>query len=182
MDVNVLIVGDGPAGLSAALFLAKAGCGVTVFGDEESSLEHAHLYNYLGIPSMAGTEFRTIALEQVARFGASLTGTRAATAEATAEGFRVEDTDGNTADGQYLVLAEGRKPEIAEALGVAAGSGGLTVDSAGRTSVDGVYAAGRATRLGRSQAIISAGDGARTALDILERETGKPFQDWDTPD
>ena len=87
MDTSVLIVGDGPAGLSAALFLAKAGCGVTVYGDEESSLQHAHLYNYLGIPSMSGTDFRTVALDQVAGFGAHLTGSRAATVEATSDGL-----------------------------------------------------------------------------------------------
>ena len=40
---------------------------------------------------------------------------------------------------------------------------------------------GRSTRPGRSQAIISAGDGARAALDILAREAGKDVQDWDTP-
>jgi hypothetical protein len=33
----------------------------------------------------------------------------------------------------------------------------------------------------RSQAIISAGDGARAALDILSREAGKDVRDWDSP-
>jgi hypothetical protein len=40
---------------------------------------------------------------------------------------------------------------------------------------------GRSARPGRSQAIISAGDGARAALDILAREAGKDVQDWDRP-
>jgi hypothetical protein len=33
----------------------------------------------------------------------------------------------------------------------------------------------------RSQAVISAGDGAKAALDILSRAAGKDVQDWDSP-
>jgi hypothetical protein len=40
---------------------------------------------------------------------------------------------------------------------------------------------GRATRVTRSQAIISAGEGAASALDILSTIHGKEFNDFDTP-
>ncbi len=45
----------------------------------------------------------------------------------------------------------------------------------------GVYVVGRSSRPGRSQAIISAGDGAAAAIDILTRENGKTFVDWEEP-
>ncbi len=61
------------------------------------------------------------------------------------------------------------------------GDGGFDVDRDGRSSLDGVYVVGRSVRPTRSQAIISAGDGAAAALDILAREAGKDVQDWDTP-
>jgi thioredoxin reductase (NADPH) len=42
-----------------------------------------------------------------------------------------------------------------------------------------VYAIGRLARPTKSQAIISAGDGAKAAIDILSKLAGKPVQDWD---
>ncbi len=44
-----------------------------------------------------------------------------------------------------------------------------------------MYVVGRSARPGRSQAIISAGDGAAAAIDILSREQGKDVLDWDQP-
>jgi thioredoxin reductase (NADPH) len=38
---HVLIVGDGPAGLSAALFLAKRGMQVTVLGKDRTDMHRA---------------------------------------------------------------------------------------------------------------------------------------------
>jgi len=55
---DVLIVGDGPAGLSAALFLAKNDMSVTVFGQDTTPMHKAMLYNYLGIPEMTGSDFQ----------------------------------------------------------------------------------------------------------------------------
>jgi thioredoxin reductase (NADPH) len=47
--------------------------------------------------------------------------------------------------------------------------------------VPGVYVVGRLARPGRSQAIISAGDGASAAIDILSKEKGEDVTDWDSP-
>ncbi|MEO0814813.1 MAG: thioredoxin reductase, partial [Myxococcota bacterium] len=58
---------------------------------------------------------------------------------------------------------------------------GVEVDGNGMTSVEGVYAVGRLVRPGRSQAVISAGDGAAAAIDILSRDGGKNYLDWDSP-
>ena len=55
------IVGDGPGGLSAALFLAKAGHDVTVYGRDATAMNYAYLYNYLGFPEISGTEFQRAA-------------------------------------------------------------------------------------------------------------------------
>ena len=51
---DVLIIGDGPGGLSAALFLAKNDMNVTVFGQNKTLMHDAMLYNYLGIPQITG--------------------------------------------------------------------------------------------------------------------------------
>jgi len=49
------------------------------------------------------------------------------------------------------------------------------------TSVDDAYATGAMGRAEERQAIISAGDGAAAALNILTKEKGEHFHDFDVP-
>lgn len=177
---KVIIVGDGPGGLSAALFLAKNGHEVEVFGQDETAMNYAQLHNYLGIPEISGTEFQRIARGQAESFGAGLIDERVSGAT-VGDGFSVEAESG-THRSDYLILTEGKNPEIARSLGVDQDAmGTITVDSEYRSSIDKLYVLGRSVRPTRSQAIISAGAGAVAALDILACEEGKDVQDWDSP-
>ncbi len=175
------IVGDGPGGLSAALFLAKAGHDVTVYGEDRTAMHYAYLYNYLGIPEIAGTSFQTIARRQVAGFGGKLVDAHVSGVEASDAGFLLTVDGGPSQRVDFLILTEGKKAPLAESLGLGDAEEGIPVDRNGRSSMDGVYVVGRSVRPTRSQAIISAGDGAAAALDILARIEGKDVQDWDTP-
>lgn len=177
---KVNIVGDGPGGLSAALFLAKGGHEVAVYGQDKTAMHFAHLYNYLGVPEIAGSDFQRIARDQVAAFGARLVDEEV-TGVAVGDGFTVTtDVGDNQAD--YLILTEGKSPELAHSLGLDVDeTGAIVVDADYMSSSDRLYVVGRAVRPTRSQAIISAGAGAVAALDILARESGKDIQDWDTP-
>jgi len=69
---RVIIVGDGPGGLSAALFLAKNDHEVHVYGRNETAMHFAHLHNYLGAPDISGTAFQESARSQVSAHGAEL--------------------------------------------------------------------------------------------------------------
>ncbi|CAN5797646.1 NAD(P)/FAD-dependent oxidoreductase [soil metagenome] len=178
---KVIIVGDGPGGLSAALFLAKNGHDVVVYGQDETAVNFAYLCNYLGISEISGTEFQRVARSQVLAHGGRLVEEAVAAVEAVEGGFVVQ-SDSGRAEAQYLVLTEGKEPTLARSLSLEEdGDGRIVVDSEMRASLDGVYVVGRSIRPTRSQAIISAGDGARAALDILAHESGKDVQDWDTP-
>ena len=178
---TISIIGDGPGGLSAALFLAKNGHEVTVFGDDETAMHYAYLHNYLGVPEVAGSEFQQVARRQVEAHGATIREERVTAATILADSLVVTLSDGTTFESDYLVLSEGKRPELAESLGAAIENGAVVVDRDQRTSLPRVYAVGRSTRPTRSQAIISAGAGAAAALDILAREAGEDIQDWDTP-
>ncbi len=177
---RIVVVGDGPGGLSAALFLAKKGMTVTVFGKNETALHYALLYNYLGIPEVAGPEFARVAREQVSHFGAVLAGQNITRIEKTADGFVCTTEDGTTHSSEFVVLAEGKGLKLARTLGLAETDAGVQVDRDGRTAVDGLYAVGRMTRRTRSQTVISAGEGAAAALDILSRVAGKDVNDFDS--
>lgn len=175
---TIAIVGDGPGGLSAALFLAKNGHQVRLFGTDETAMHHAYLYNYLGIPEISGTEFQEKARQQVRSFGAELIEEKVT---AVAEGFEVTTASG-AYQADYLILTEGKNPELARSLGLDEDEiGAIRVDRDYQSSMERVYVVGRAARPQRSQAIISAGAGATAAVDILAREAGRNVQDWDTP-
>lgn len=177
---SVAIVGDGPGGLSAALFLAKNGHEVTVFGMDKTAMNWAYLHNYLGIPEIAGTEFQTIARGQAESFGAVIRDEEVISA-ASGDGFTIT-TDSGSLKADYLILTEGKSPVLANLLGLETEpSGAISVDRDYRSSSEKVYVVGRSARPERSQAIISAGAGATAALDILALEAGKDVHDWDTP-
>jgi len=73
-----------------------------------------------------------------------------------------------------------------EVTGVESTADGFTVtvvevDVTMETSVDDAYATGAMVRAEEWQAIISAGDGAAAALNVLSKEKGEHFHDFDVP-
>lgn len=177
---DVIVVGDGPGGLSAALFLAKNDQDVVVFGNDETAMHYAMLYNYLGIPEITGSDFQEVARKQVKGFGAEIQDQQVTGVEKTDDGFAVTLENGERAQSKYLVVAEGKGLDLVKDLGLVHTDEGAEVDQNYRTSIDKLYVIGRSTRINRSQAIISAGSGAVAALDILSRIKGKNFYDFDT--
>ncbi|MFO7959420.1 MAG: FAD-dependent oxidoreductase [Nitriliruptoraceae bacterium] len=179
---RTIIVGDGPAGLSAALLLAKNGHETLVYGRDATLLHHAHLHNYLGVLDTDGSTFQATSRAQVEAVGARLVDAEVVGIEAEdGGGFTVRTAD-ETLHADHVLLAGGRSvAKLAAALGAASDDGAVTTDGDAATSVAGLYAAGHLVRPQRSQAIISAGDGAKAALDILSREAGEDVHDWDSP-
>ncbi len=176
---KVIVVGDGPGGLSAALFLSKLEMDVTVFGVDKTSMHSAMLYNYLGIPEMTGSEFQEIARLQVTGFGADLQNKQVTGIEKTDIGFIATTEDGTKHESKYVVLAEGKGVKLNVNLGLTKAGTNVETGDSGRTSIDNLYVVGRSTSILRTQAIISAGQGAAAALDILSIELGKDVRDFD---
>lgn len=178
---KVIVVGDGPGGLSCALFLAKNGVDVTVFGQDNTAMHYAELHNYLGIPKILGSDFQVIAKKQVTDYGADLQIALVTDVSKTDDGFSVALEDGSSQTAKYVVLAEGKGVKLNQSLGLTKEGRSVEVDRNGRTAVSGLYAVGRSTKMNRSQAIISAGEGASAALDILSTEAGRDVLDYDSP-
>ena len=178
---HVIVVGGGPAGLSAALFTGKNGLETTVFDTDGTWMHSAHLFNYLGIGSVDGEAFLSTARDQVADFGVERHETEVTDVERSDEGFTVH-TDEEAHDGDYVILATGANRDLAESLGCTTDEEGVVeVDVTMETSVDDAYATGAMVRAEEWQAIISAGDGAAAALNVLTKEKGEHFHDFDTP-
>jgi thioredoxin reductase len=142
-------------------------------------MHKALLKNYLGIEEMTGSDFQEIARGQVESFGANLHDATVEQVEQTDDGFAVETEAGERWEGDYVILATTNKAHQ-KALGLEMHDGGRAdADRNGRTSLSGCYAIGWATRTDKIQAIISAGDGASAALDILSAEKGEAYHDFD---
>jgi len=179
---TVAVVGGGPAGLSAALFASKNGLETVLFDTDSTWMHKAHLFNYLGIGSVGGSEFLATARQQVDDFGVDRRqGEEVTEVEERDGGFTVH-TEAGEHDAEYVVLATGANRDLAESLGCSFTDEGVV--EAGvtmETSVENAYATGAMVRAEEWQAVISAGDGAAAALNVLTKEKGEHFHDFDTP-
>ena len=179
-DTDVLVVGGGPAGLSAALFVQKNGLETVCLDTDETWMQKAHLFNYLGIGSVDGSAFMQTARSQVDSFGVDRIEAEVNDLNETDEGFAAK-TDGDSYAGRYVVLATGAARDLAESLGCAFDGDVVDVGVTMETSIEDAYATGAMVRTEEWQAIISAGDGAAAALNILSKEKGEHFHDFDVP-
>ena len=122
---DILIVGAGPAGLTAALYARRAGKSVLVLEKETFGGQITHspkVENYPGIAQMSGTFFADALLEQVLLQGAEVEMETVTAVEPQADGFAVR-TEGETYRARAVILATGSRhrtlglPHEAELVG-----------------------------------------------------------------
>lgn len=189
-DHQVVIVGSGVAGTTAAIFTARASLDTLIVNHGESILErNAHLENVPGFP--AGVNSRTfleLTHEQAGRNGCSFADGRVTRISETDGGFalRVESAAGEqTVDAEFVVCASWSDPSYLDGLDIGLVARGsktyVDVDEFGRTGVDGLYAAGRIAEKPH-QTVVAAGHGAEVAVTLLEDDDGPFYHDWSAPD
>jgi len=146
-------------------------------------MHKAHLFNYPGIGSIDGSNYIETLREQVDDFEVDRhQGTKITDIESTDGGFTITTDDSDEYESSYVVLATGANRDLAEGLGCAlTDEGTVDVDVTMETSVEDAYATGAMVRAEEWQAVISAGDGAAAALNILTKEKGEHFHDFDVP-
>ena len=106
---DILIVGGGPAGLTAAIYAARAGKRAAILEKEALGGQIASaplVENYPGILSISGAELARQMTEQARAFGAEIVYTEAIGLEKTSAGFRVSCTDG-VREAKTVILATG---------------------------------------------------------------------------
>jgi len=120
MDADVIVVGGGPAGLSAALVLARACRSVIVFDHgHPRNGSAASLNGYLTRDGIAPREFRAIARDQLARYEQVRIIDLEVTDAACEEGeFRVHLVDGQQFTARKLLLATGVVDHVPEIPGI----------------------------------------------------------------
>ncbi len=135
----VLVVGGGFLGLETASTARSLGCSVVLVEGAARLLERA-------VPPVVSAWLA----RRAEAAGVSLRlGARIEAATANAQGAQLTLAGGETLAAPLVLVAIGMEPEVelATAAGLAlhAGSGGIAIDAAGRTSAAGIFAAGDCT-------------------------------------
>lgn len=150
---DIIVVGGGPAGLTAALYAARAGRSVLVLEQESPGgqiLYSPLVENYPGVPEMSGAQYAAQLTDQVERLGVAVEYARAEDFSPAPGGYDVR-TDAGVFSCRALVLAPGTRHRT---LGLA-GEAELTGAGVSYCAVcDGAF------YKGRRAAVVGGGDTA----------------------
>ena len=108
---DVIIIGAGPAGVSAALYAKRANKSVLVLYSGESQLEKAHMIdNYYGFPGgISGADLYNTGIAQAKELGVEVVNEEALNVAMNADMNYEVSTEGSTYEGKALVLSTGNK-------------------------------------------------------------------------
>ena len=186
MSYDLVIVGGGPAGASAAVFAARAGLSTLVVDADKGVTRRAMLHNHLGFPDgITGPELVDLGRRHAETAGADWREDSVEALEATDDGLALTTESGERIEARDVLLASGMSTKLAEAAGIATTPGTepriatiLAIEHDGRTSQAGVWAAG--TVAGTTMhTVVTAGDGARVAVNIISAQKGERWVDHD---
>jgi thioredoxin reductase (NADPH) len=181
---DVLIVGAGPTGASAALFTAKAGKKTLVIDNDKSVTKRAWIENHYGVAEITGPDLVEIGKKQASKFGAEIVQATVSNISKSETGFKVV-TDQGEYEATHVILATGMSVDLAETAGLTTKPGTeprikavFDVDAAGKTNIDGIWAAGTVAGVSM-HTIITAGDGAKVAINVISEINGERYVDHD---
>ena len=191
--VEVAVIGAGPAGCAAGVFCARADLETLLIENGRSTLRKcAFVENYLGFPAgIAPRNLLDLSREHAQEAGCTLREATVESARAIEDGFELTVNKGKNnitrVRATYLLAASWSESDYLDEIGVeteAEPDGPvqeIQTDETGETSVDSVYAAGRIAGT-HHQALVNAGDGARVALNIVNRAIPEFYNDWVAPE
>ena len=182
---DIVIIGAGPAGASAAIFTAKAGKSTVLIDSDQSVTKRAWIENHYGAPNTTGPDLVEIGKKQAVQHGAQLVADKVTDVQKNGDGFVVTTESGASYEAAHVVFATGMITELAGQVGVALKDGTepriktiIDCDATGRTSIDGIWAAGTVAGVSM-HTIITAGDGAKVAINIVSELNGARYVDHD---
>lgn len=186
MSYDLVIVGGGPAGASAAVFAARAELSTLVIDNDKGFTRRAQLNNHLGFPDgITGPELVDVGRRHAEASGAEWREDSVTGLEATEGGLVLTTESGERIEAGDVLLATGMSAQLADAAGIATAPGTephvkaiVAVEPDGSSSLAGVWAAG--TVAGTTMhTVVTAGDGARVAINIISARKGERWVDHD---
>jgi thioredoxin reductase len=185
MAYDVVIIGGGPAGASAAIFTSKAGKKTLVIDSDQSVTRRAWIENHYGAPDISGPDLVETGKRQAVKHGAEFAKDKAVKLTAGDGVVKVDTESGASYEGKHVIVATGMFADLAEASGIRTKPGTepriktvIDADPEGRTSLANVWAAGTVAGVSM-HTIITAGDGAKVAINIISELNGERYVDHD---
>jgi thioredoxin reductase len=120
-DVDVIVIGGGAAGLSAALVLARARRNVLVIdAGSPRNAPAAHMHGFLSRDGFPPAELLTLARGEITGYGGKfVTGTVTEIAPVGTSGFTLSISDGQRLTARRLLVASGLRDELPNIPGLA---------------------------------------------------------------
>jgi len=106
---DVIIIGAGPAGISASLYIKRANLNVLVIHNGKSSLENAKIENYYGFPNgIQGKELYNNGIKQANLLGVEIKELEVIAIENIKDGFSVNTVNG-CFEAKSIIISTGNK-------------------------------------------------------------------------
>ena len=111
---RLVIIGHGPAGISAALYAVRGGAPVTILAKDNGALAKADLIqNYYGFEhGISAKELIANGVKQAENLGAKLLQKEVCGIEFGADGYEVKTTDGDTIPAGSVIIAVGTSRNV----------------------------------------------------------------------
>ncbi|NGQ95120.1 FAD-dependent oxidoreductase [Brevibacillus sp. SYP-B805] len=182
---DVIVIGAGPAGGSAALFTSKAGKKTLVIDSNQSVTKRAWLDNHYGVDGISGPDLIEVGKKQAGKFGAEFVEDVVTDIRSENGKHTVVTESGKTFETAHVILATGMSVQLAEKIGLKIVPGTepriksiIEVDQQGKTNIAGIWAAGTVAGVSM-HTIITAGDGAKVAINLISELNGARYVDHD---
>ncbi len=183
---DVIIVGGGVAGLSAAIFTAKAELNTLVLDDNKAQIERiSKVQNIPGIhEGISGTAWISNAKKQVETFGGTIKEETVTDIVKLDDGSFEIKTEQGTYKAKYVVVATNVNKNVLSSFDFEEKTNGLVPNGRavaikdvawnGETKVENLYLAGVIKEI-PSQVSVSLGHGVTVGITVASKEKGSPF-------
>lgn len=182
---DVIVIGGGVSGCSAALYTSFGNLRTLVIDSGKSQIVPiSKVVNYPGIKETTGESLLSTMKEQALEYKAEWTEAVVTDLKADGDIYNVFTGDDHTYQAKYIIIATNINTELLESLGFVievndkVPNGRIKsvqgVNFDGTTAMNNVFIAGLLAHLS-TQSVIAAGQGAQIGIDIVSKETAKPF-------